>query len=110
VAHYSGTGDCVSVILGLPYNKLLQKVPVTFCHVSFTVCLRVKTVLPYDGFLCGIYVEIVYVGLNLCRKGEATVVPVHTIKAYGGCRGIAPLILKPVTRWSGLFNFVTRLL
>jgi hypothetical protein len=100
VAHYSGTEDCVSVFLGLPYSRLLQKMPVMFCHVSFTVCLHVGTVLPSDGFLCSIYVEIVYIGLNLCRKGEGKVVPVHTIKAYGGSRGIAPLILKPVTRWS----------
>jgi len=68
VAHYSGTDDCISVFLGLPYNKLLQKMSVTFCHVSFIVCLHVRTVLPSYGFLYGIYVEIVYVGLNLCRK------------------------------------------
>jgi len=101
VVRYSGTDDCVSVFLGLPYKKLLQKVPVTFCHVFFTlVCLHVSTVLPSYGILCGTFVEIVYVGLNLCRKGEGKFVPVHTMKAYGGSRGIDPLILKPVTRWS----------
>jgi hypothetical protein len=84
VAHYSGTDDCVSVFFGLPYNKLLQKVPVMFCHVSFALCLHVKTVLPSDGSLCCIYVEIVYVHLNLYRKDEGKFVPVHTIKAYGG--------------------------
>jgi len=100
VPHYSGTDDCVSVFFGLPYNKLLQKVPVTFFHVSFALCLHVRSVLPSDEFLCGIHVEIVYVGLNLFRKGEGKVFPAHTIKAYEGSRGIAPLILKPVTRWS----------
>jgi hypothetical protein len=82
VAHYSGTDDCVSVFLGLPYNELLQKVPATFYHVCFTVYLHARTVLPTDGFLCGIYVDIVYVGLNLCRKCEGKVVPFHTIRAY----------------------------
>jgi hypothetical protein len=52
-------------------------------------------VLPSGGFLCGIYVEIVYVGLNLCRKGEGTV-RVHAIKAYVGSRGVAALILNPL--------------
>jgi hypothetical protein len=31
---------------------------------------------------------------------EGKVVPVHTVKAYSGSRGIAPLILKIDTRWS----------
>jgi hypothetical protein len=33
-------------------------------------------------------------------------VPVHTMKAYRGSRGIAPLILDLVSRWSGVAGLV----
>ena len=39
-------------------------------------------------------------------KGE--IVPVHTIKAYGGSRGISPHILIVGTRWTFVINFTPR--
>ena len=39
-------------------------------------------------------------------KGK--VVPVHTMKAYRGRRGIGPLILNLSTRWKWVANFTSR--
>jgi len=40
-------------------------------------------------------------------EGSRKVVPVHTIKAYRGSRGIAPLILNLYSRWRGVVNLHT---
>jgi hypothetical protein len=85
-------------VFNAPLQELVAKMPVTFCQsLSLSLYLHVESVLPSDGFLCDIYVGIVF---NLCVKGECEVARVHTMNPYGGSGGIAPLILKPVTRWS----------
>jgi hypothetical protein len=39
---------------------------------------------------------------------EVKAVPVHTMKAYRGSRGLVPLILNHGTIWRGMVNFKPR--
>jgi len=41
-------------------------------------------------------------------EGSRKVVPVHTMKAYRGSRGIAPLILNLYSMWRGVVNLHTQ--
>jgi hypothetical protein len=49
-----------------------------------------------------------YVIGNTWVKGIGEVIPAKTIKAYGGCKSISPLILNPSTRWRWVINFTPR--
>jgi hypothetical protein len=42
------------------------------------------------------------------QKSKGKLLPVHTMKIYSGCRGIAPLILNLGTRWRWVVNLAIR--
>jgi len=45
-----------------------------------------------------------------CLNAALKFLPVHTMKTYGGSRGIVPLILNVGTKWRWVFSFTSQLL